>query len=312
MSEAAAVAPAGGEGSVAPAVGGEGNVAVSNAPVGSSEGVAPAAAPAPAAAAPIESTPAVAPTPWTESLSVEQKDYVTNKGFTDPASVLESYVNLEKLRGVPQDRLLKLPEAADSPEWGDVYSKLGKPPSPEGYEFKVEPGEDTSFVDWARESFHKLNLTVDQGQALMESLNGYAENQQAGNADVYNQEIATQEMSLKKDWGSAYHQNIAIAQKAAKTFGFPSEAIDAMENAVGFDGVMKLMNGLGTRLGEADYVSGQASGGFGESAVLTPDQARGKLENLKKDPEFTAKYLAGDPDTKAKMSRLHQMAYPQD
>jgi len=37
------------------------------------------------------------------------RGYVQTKGFKDPGALAESYRNLEKLQGVPQERLLKLP-----------------------------------------------------------------------------------------------------------------------------------------------------------------------------------------------------------
>jgi len=246
---------------------------------------------------------------WTNNFSEDQKAFVTNKGFKDAASVLDSYVNLEKLRGVPQDRLLKLPETADAPEWADIHTKLGKPASADGYGIKSE-GDNTAFSDWAKDAFFKNNITKTQAEGLLANLADFSTGQETSNAESYETEVANADIQLKKDWGTAYHQNIASAQRAAKEFGIPENAIDALEIAIGFDGTMKFMHSIGTKLGEAGFVAGNPMTGFGESAVLTPQQAIAQIGILKKDSSFVAKYTTGDSDAKAKMSRLHQMAYP--
>ena len=117
--------------------------------------------------APGTSTPAATTsTPsgkWFDSFDADTKDYITQKGFGDAKSVVESYRNLEKLRGVPQDRLLKLPDAnagGDAPEWNEVYNKLGKPATPEGYGLQAKDPKGSPFTDWAKGTFHKLNLTT--------------------------------------------------------------------------------------------------------------------------------------------------------
>lgn len=285
---------------------------------------APAAAQAPATAtsttAPITAAPAgegttqpVSVNSWTDSFSPELKDYVSNKGFKDPKAVLDSYINLEKLRGVPQERLLKMPEDPADAGWNEVYQKLGKPLTPEEYGLRAEEGGDSSFVDWAKGTFHELNLTKSQAQSLVQKFGEFAKNRSASQEAGFVEKLKSQEMDLKKEWGAAYHQNVANAQAAARAFDIPGEAIDALEKVMGFDGVMKFMNNIGSKIGEAAFHSGGPSKGFGQDGdILTPSQARAKIDALKRDSDFTQKYLAGDPNAKERLTRLHKMAYPDD
>lgn len=252
-------------------------------------------------------------TPWTDSLSPELQEYVTTKGFKDPTTVLESYRNLEKLRGVPQDRLLKLPDSPDAPEWKDVYSKLGTPATPNDYGLEPSEGGDENFLNWAKETFHGLNLTKDQAHKLVEKFNEYAVQKTQTSQTDYSENVKTQEMELKKEWGSAYHQNIAQAQAAARAFDVPGEAIDALEKSIGFDGTMKFLSNIGKKLGEAAFHGGNQRQGFGEAGeILSPSQAQAKITALKQDPTFVQKYLAGETAAKERLSRLHKMAYPDD
>jgi len=291
---------------------------------------APSAAPAPAAMASVgnevietqgQAPAQIAVTPaksvessskWTETFDSDMKDYVTNKGFTDPKAVLESYRNLEKLRGVPQERLLKIPEAADAPEWNEVYSKLGKPATPEGYGLMSKGEEDGGFTDWAKDTFHKLNLTTSQGQSIVEQFNEFKNSQEVHEQERYTMDVQDQTKALQKEWGNAYQQNIARAQHAYRTFGLSDKAVSALEKSIGFDGTMKFMHDLGSRISEHGYVSGETPRGFGDSVILTPDQARARISALKNDPDFTNKYIKGDVKARSEMSRLHEMASASD
>ena len=311
MSEAAATPAAESAPSAAPPAGGDAGAAAAAAPTAD---VQPSVAPAAGEQLTGQQTGGeTKQTSWTETLSDDQKEYVSTKGFKDPAAVLESYKNLEKLRGVPQERLLKLPETPDSPEWESVHNQLGKPTSPDGYGFQPEEGGDEAFLDWAKGAFHESNLTKAQAEALMGKFNEYVNLKNIESEESYAEDVKVQELNLKKEWGSAYHQNIAQAQMAARTFDIPAEAIDALEKTMGYDGVMRVMQNIGSKLGEAAFHSGDSRQGFGEGGeALTPSQAQAKIKVLKADPGFTEKYLAGDSAARDRLSRLHKMAYPDD
>lgn len=286
---------------------------------------APIAAPAAPAAAPIAPGPAVnaiAPTPvaapvvdapikvttWTDGLDEGTKDYVATKGFQSPSSVIESYRNLEKLRGVPDNRLLKIPEASDSPEWSGVYSKLGKPDTAEGYDLQVEKGQDDSFVNWAKDAFFKNNLTKDQAHQMVNQFKEFTQHAESEGKKAHETKTQAQDMDLRKDWGMAYHQNTALAQRIVAELGVSGEVIDSLEKTMGFSGVMKFFHNLGTKVGESQYVGGAP--GTNPNAQMTPQQAKAALDNRKKDRTFTQKYLARDTATVAEMQNLHKMAFP--
>jgi hypothetical protein len=253
---------------------------------------------------------------WTDAFDSDMKDFVNQRGFQDPKAVLESYRNLEKLRGVPQDRLLKLPEAtagADAPEWNDIYSKLGKPATPEGYGFQAKDPNNSGFTNWAKEAFHKLNLTTAQGQELVKQFNAYNEQLTANDGAAYSDQVKGQVDTMKKEWGAAFNQNVARAQAAYRQLGVPDKAIDALEREIGFDGVMRMFHGFGSKIGEHSFVgSDGGSQGFGEGHIFTPEQANARIKALKQDGEWAARYIKGDVKARQEMDRLMKMANPTD
>jgi hypothetical protein len=246
-------------------------------------------------------------TDWTASLNEDLKGYIQTKGFKDPASVVDSYRGLEKLIGV-KDKLLKLPDNDDQAAWNEVYDKLGRPKDPKDYKFELPKETNPEFESWARDNFHKLGLTKKQGEEL---LKGYVE---LNSNTVQKQEQAkqidlkAQEDNLKKSWGHAFDQNVQMAKNAAAQFGFDAPTIDKLENAFGYEGAMKLLQTLGAKVGEASFVSSNSPKGFG---VLTPDQAKYEIAELKKDAGFIQKWSTGDREAKAKLEHLHKWAYPE-
>ena len=107
--------------------------------VAAAAGAAPASTTTQAATQSVTPTPASAPTPtdWTTGLNDDLRSYVQNKGFKDTAAVVESYRNFKKLHGVPQDRILKLPENLDTPEGRAISERLGAPKDAKDYSINL-------------------------------------------------------------------------------------------------------------------------------------------------------------------------------
>lgn len=239
---------------------------------------------------------------WYDSFNPDLKGYVQNKGFKDAASAIESYRNLEKLQGVPAERLLKLPERSDAPEWNDVYKRLGRPDKAEEYGLKPKEG-DASFGEWAEKTAHSLNLSRDQAVKFAEAYTKFSQAQMQAKEQARETELNNQEANLKKEWGAAFDQKVAAAAKASKQFGIDKEMVIKLEDAMGFDKTMKFLASLGEKVGEDDFVGAETKNG--NFNALTPDAARAKINQLKSDKEFTAKFLSGDVVSRELWEKLH-------
>lgn len=251
----------------------------------------------------------VSPSDWTTGFNDELKGYIQAKGFKDPNSLLDSYRGLEKLMGAPKDRLLKLPEKADAPEWNEIYSKLGRPQDPKSYKFEGIEGVDPKLEGWARENFHKLGLTQQQGENLLKSYRELETTESKNLMEQKQNSIKSQEETLKKEWGSAFDQNIQVARKAAAQFGMDAKTIDGLESAMGYDGVMKFLQNIGSKIGESAFVGPNSAKGFGN--VMTPSQAQFEISELRRDSGFIQKWSSGDREAREKLEQLHKWAYPE-
>jgi len=251
---------------------------------------------------------AAQPSDWTSGLDEETRGWVQLKGFKDPATVVGSYRNLEKLQGVPASRLVKLPESLDDAQaMGEVYGRLGRPDKPDGYGFKAPEGDNGDFTNWAQQNFYEAGLSTKQGQALMAKYGEFATQMQKAQADAQTAKTVEGQAALKKEWGMAHDQNQKVAARGARLAGVDSNTIDSIERAIGYEKTIKLFHGIGSKTGEDTFVGG-GDNGF---SAMTPGQAQAKITELRSDPGFGKRYLSGDASAKAEMDRLHRMAYPE-
>lgn len=243
---------------------------------------------------------------WTTGFNDDLKGYVQNKGFKDPQAIVESYRNFEKLQGVPQDRLLKLPESIDlsTPEGRAVFERLGAPKEAKDYKIEIpKEAGDPKLADWFREVAHKNGFTHKQVEGLIGSWNETQATARKIASEQLEQKASVAEQNLKREWGGAFEQNTNIAKGGAKALGVTKEQLDALEDSLGFDGAMKLFHKLGAATGEHEFVTGRPANG----GLMTPQQAQSRINDLQKDKQFYARLKANDADAKKEWNRLHEM-----
>lgn len=257
-----------------------------------------------------EPTPAPEPTAWTEGFDENLMNMVTNKGWENPSDLATSYMELEKFRGVDEKHLIKLPGGEEG--WDDVYTKLGRPEAPDGYELGFEVNEtNQAHAEFLKSTAHKLGLNQKQLSDLVEAQDSfYAEREEF----LENARQVEDKNSLQKlrdeEWGSKYEDNLSQAREAAKRFGVDESKLDAMCEVMGSADTMKFFAEIGKAMGEAQ-VPAVEQGGAGQ---MDKSRALAKVAELKMDNNFTK--ALGDPshpghkDAKAQWDNLFAIAYP--
>lgn len=244
---------------------------------------------------------------WYAGISDEGlRGYVQTKGFKDPGALAESYRNLEKLQGVPQERLLRLPDKSDAPEWGDVWAKLGRPEDPKGYELKHDG--DPAFADRMAAKMHQLGIPKSAAQGLNAEWNAYvAEIIEADTNAKKAADVADMD-KLKGEWGQTFDANVEAGRRAGREFGLNEEQFAQISGALGSAQTLKLFQAIGSKLGEAKGFDpaggGQGSSGFSQS----PEQARARIGELQRDKDWVQRYLNGGSAEKDEMQRLQRTA----
>ena len=247
--------------------------------------------------------------------NADVKTWVEAKGFKDPHAVAESAYNLEKLIGFDRaGRTVVLPkDDASADEVKAFRARLGVPDSPDGYKLPVPQGQSDAFAKVASAWMHEAGLTPKQAEIIAAKFNEYGTAAMAKQAADFDAAGQAEISSLRTEWGAAFDQQTAVAKRAAAQFipgdaAARGETLTKIERAIGAGAMLKLFAAIGAGLGEHKMVQNGESGAVG---VLTPAQARSRIDALKSDKAWSGAYLQGDRAKIAEMQQLHQWAYPE-
>lgn len=235
-----------------------------------------------------------APQSWVDSLSDDHRAYVETKGFKEPSAVLDSYRNLEKLRGVPEDQLLKLPSdmkaegALDS-----VYDRLGRPESAEAYTRTLDDSFNGDAYKAIAAEAYKRGMNDDQFAGMQTAVQNISvEMEQAREA---------QAAEAFDAWKSSNEQDF---QNAAKVMSNVGVTEDQLAGILAGDKVEMygFLAKVASRSSEGDVVMGDpAPKGF----EMTAAQAQAKKEELLADESFMGRYM--NSSQKIRASAVEEM-----
>lgn len=253
--------------------------------------------------------------PWFSSYDEDTKGFVTAKGWDklDPnaalAEAVKGYRGAESKLGVPADQILKLPGKDAKPEdWKPVWQRLGAPETPEGYELPVPDGHDPEFAKAASAWFHELGVPKQQAAGLAQKWNEHVMAVQAQQEGQWNQRFDQELAALKGEWkGDEYDKNVDLAKRVMKTAGFNEDQMRSIERALGPKAMLQSFAKFGAMVGEHRFVGGNQAQNFG----MSTEGAKERIATLKKDSAYMAAYVGGDADKIAEMTRLHQIAFPE-
>lgn len=184
---------------------------------------------------------------WKETISEEYRNDPNISKFTEIDALAKSYINATRMIG--QDKIPVPNNNSTEDQWNEVYSKLGRPESPDKYklDFKSEVAPiDEGAVKSFAEVAHKTGLNEKQAQAILDFYKANSEQSlQQSKIDTETAQ-ANAEQQLRKEWGGNFDANIKRAGAVAKANMNP-EILD-----------MQLKDG--TRLGDhPDFIKGFAN-----------------------------------------------------
>ena len=251
------------------------------------------------------------------NLSPDLQNVVDRHQFSDPAMVVKSYGEFEKLHGVPVERLVKLPspkEAGDPKAWDAIYNKLGRPETADKYVLPIPKGDDGTFANTLKPWLHEAGVTQAGATKLAEKWNAFQAAQANAVKAQQDQRDTAQVQELKLAWGSEYDTRAALVDKAAETFGMTQAQVTALKTTLGPKGAMEFLYNIGAKIGVEDAVVPGMGGSTPSFNQMTPDMAKAEISRLKHDRDFARVMTGSDPkakmDARRELERLHQIAYP--
>jgi hypothetical protein len=250
---------------------------------------------------------------WHSALPEDIRNHPAATKFKTPADVVKSYIELEKFVG--KDKIPLPGKDAKPEDWDVVWSRLGRPESPDKYTLPKLDNMPANFPQVAPEKMkeflgvaHKAGLLPSQVSEvyswfMKDTVNaiGQAESARA-------EGMVKAEAALRHEWGKAYDQNVGTARKVLQTYG-SDEIFQLMDSGLGNDPrVIKLFAEIGKRMSEDKLI--------GDHAQLTksPDEANREIAKILSQPKH-AYFDLMNPEhdfAVAQMKELFEQAHPEE
>ena len=145
----------------------------------------------------------------------EYREERSLQNFQNMNDFVKSYLHSQKLVGA--DKIPVPNKMATDDDWNEVYKRLGRPSSPDEYQYQLPEQNklDDATLKAFSEQAHKLGLLPKQAQGIIDYYNGLA--QQSEQSASMQQETARLEAEtvLRKEYGPAYDNKISAAKNLA-------------------------------------------------------------------------------------------------
>ena len=253
--------------------------------------------------------------PWfTGKVDAETIGFWQNKGLdvNDPHAVANGitrfYREAESKLGAPAAQLIRLPAdpAKDHEAMKAVWQRLGAPLDAKDYDFPALKGADGKVTNTALEAALRTAsgeafLPKDAAAKIAAAVVKYNTDTAASTEAENVANLVKEKALLATNWGASQAANMVVAKAAAAALGFTPEDVSALESVKGYAHVMEMMRSIGAKIGEDKHIMGPGPGG---EKIVSVDQAKARVADLKADKEWSNRYLNGDATAKREMGDL--------
>ncbi len=221
---------------------------------------------------------------WRDSIPEEIRGHSSLEHINDIGALAKSYVHAQQMVGA--DKVALPGKSATADEWGEVYAKLGRPESPDGYELAYnnipEGAEmDNDMVSWFKDTAHKVGMNTQQAQLLLDAYN----EMQFADAESIGMEAQARvdavESDLRKEYGQAFDDRMALANGVLAEFGNPEiTEVQLADGTMLGDNpeIIRMLANMGVYL--RDKVGEDTLEGVQTSGGITPSDAMQKLGEI--------------------------------
>lgn len=255
--------------------------------------------------------------PWWDGFDDLIKGTMQNTGLDklEPAAAAAKAVQMfrdtQAKLGLPADRVLRLPaDPADMDGWKAVHRSLGVPETADGYDFSTvkmpdgKPLED-DLVAFLKTTSQALAIPKDRAPRLAEALVKLATDNEAMENNVAAIQNGEARLRLQQNWGPNAPVNKFVADRTAAMLALPPELMALIEKSPAYDTIMEGLRAASERMGEGGLIGG---GGGVPNAITTRDGANARIEELKHDKAWYARWEKGDADAVKEWSGLMRIA----
>lgn len=217
-----------------------------------------------------------------EMIPEELREHPSLSPIKDVGNLARSYVNAQRLIGSDKVPLPKNPTEEDL---DNIYSRLGRPDTPQGYEFATDGNiitEDmaSQYADIA----HGLRLSPEQAAGVLDYYKSTVEQSSEGQAAQAEKQAEQTTLELQKEWGNAFESKVTAAKDIVEQFGgsdllqMKLEDGSLVGNNAAFIKAFAAMGDFKSTVTSEDTVSDNAS-----NRAFTPAMAQQEIDTVMND-----------------------------
>ena len=244
-------------------------------------------------------------TNWKDSLPDDMKDKPFLKNINNLETLVKSFEHAQSMVGAEK---VAIPSKNAGPEeWTEVFKKLGLPDE-ENYNLGIENDEaNKDYLEKLKPVFYKNGVLPHQAKEIVQSIMNADKEAFEKYQETMNNQQAEGLLNLKKEWGSAYGEELSKAKAALTEFTDEETRAAIRESGLGSNpSVIKLLAKVGATLSE-DKILGE---GGTANGLPTPAQAREESKTIMGDKEhaYWNPENPGHAEAKKKVGRLFEIA----
>ena len=217
-----------------------------------------------------------------EMIPEDLREHPSLSPIKDVGNLARSFVNAQKLIGADK---IPFPTNPTEEDLSNIYSRLGRPETPEGYEFATDGNVITEDVaaEYAGVA-HQLGLSPKQAAGILDYYKGSV-GQTTEQMEQLAQEQAEQTTNeLKREWGNAFGDKVAAAKDVVDQFA-GSEILQMrledgtmIGNHPAFIKAFAAIGDFKSTVTSEDTINDGA-----RSSVFTPAQAQAEIDAIMND-----------------------------
>lgn len=249
---------------------------------------------------------------WYDGLAQDVVAHVQKSGWDKLSpeqaaqTAAKSHFEAQNYIGTPADRLIRLPSEATDPAWKAIWGRLGAKGDANEYDFsdvKFSDGKpmEAGFVTKVQTFAAAQGIPLAMAKGLVSEFVKYLDESTTSARTTMQATLKTEKEALAKEWGNNFNLNLEHAKRAAAALGVKPETVAKLESEVGYQGVMKMFQAIGAKIGEDKFVPNNPGG---NNNLMNVDQAKEALAAIKADDGKRELILKGDVELNKQIAAL--------
>ena len=230
-----------------------------------------------------------------EMIPEDLREHPSLSPIKDVGNLARSFVNAQKLIGADK---IPLPTNPTEEDLNNIYSRLGRPETPEGYEFATDGNVVTKEVATEFSGVaHKLGLSPQQAAGILDYYKGSVGQSTEQMEQMAQEQAEKTTNDLKREWGNSFEDKLSSAKDVIEQFA----GLDMLQmrledgtkvgNHPAFIKAFAAIGDFKSTVTSEDTINDGARG-----SVFTPVQAQAEIDaimNDKSHPYHDRKNVSG-------------------